>query len=596
MSSEPRSAEFTLSHSGAQVALAPVDIEAFDEYTLVGKLGHGGMAEVYLALSTGPNGFRKLLVIKRLHTHMKDDPTLVSMFLDEARLAARLSHPNVVQTNKVGSVAGHHFLAMEYLDGQPLNRILKRSSDGGAPLPLALSARIVSDALDGLHYAHELTDYDGTPLAIVHRDVSPHNLFLTYDGQVKVLDFGIAKAATQESNTRTGTIKGKFAYIAPEQARGERVDARADLWSMGVTMWEALSGRRLFRRSTEVAVLQATLSEPIPYLTEVAPAVPRELADICDRALQRDPERRWPSALAMKSEIDEWIAASSKTASRTTLGAHLKTMFADDIAEQRARIRACLARAEETGRHSILTPSAEFVLSSVTGTPSGVVPVNLDPATRVDRRPTVQGVPAPAPEASGSRRQVALIGGGLVALASVAAMAFWLGTRDASGTSEVPASGLPTAVTTAVELPAPHEPPAIPPSTPRVEAPPTEPTAATETGATETTAAVNPRTTRRPIRRATPTGTAPVEAPVETPTPPPTPSPEIAERGHLHLDSAPYAIVSLEGRRLGITPIDVDLPEGTHTLTLRNPEAGIQTTYRVTVRAGETTSRTIALE
>jgi len=222
----------------------PVAITPFDDYLLIGALGRGGMAEVLLALQDGPGGFRKLVVIKRLLPHLADEPGVVEMFLDEARLAARLEHPHVVRTEKVGEADGRHFIAMEYLDGEPVSRILRETTRRGEPLPLPLAARVGADALDGLAYAHGASDYDGTALGVVHRDVSPQNLFVTYQGVTKLLDFGIAKAATQEGQTRTGFVKGRFGYLAPEQARGGDVDARADLFGMGVVLFRRGARRR----------------------------------------------------------------------------------------------------------------------------------------------------------------------------------------------------------------------------------------------------------------------------------------------------------------------------------------------------------------
>src|SRR6185437_1077783 len=189
------------------------------KYRLIAELGHGGMAEVYLAVVRGPAGFNKLVVIKQIRPQLAEDPEFLGMFLDEARLAARLSHPNVVQTNEVGQEGNRYFIAMEYLEGQPLNRILHRLQKSGG-LPLGLHIKILSDVLAGLHHAHELADYDGTALEVVHRDVTPHNVFVTYEGQVKVVDFGIAKAAGRAGETRHGVIKGKAPYMAPEQAAG----------------------------------------------------------------------------------------------------------------------------------------------------------------------------------------------------------------------------------------------------------------------------------------------------------------------------------------------------------------------------------------
>src|SRR5689334_3257328 len=186
------------------------------KYRLIAELGHGGMAEVYLAVVRGPAGFNKLVVVKQIRPQLAEDPEFLAMFLDEARLAARLSHPNVVQTNEVGQEGERHFLAMEYLDGQPLSRINQRLGPKGG-LPLVMHLRVIADLLGGLHYAHELSDYDGTPLGVVHRDVTPHNIFITYDGVVKVVDFGIAKARDALTLTKVGIIKGKIAYMAPEQ-------------------------------------------------------------------------------------------------------------------------------------------------------------------------------------------------------------------------------------------------------------------------------------------------------------------------------------------------------------------------------------------
>src|ERR1700761_3781049 len=249
------------------------------KYRLIAELGHGGMAEVYLAVVRGPAGFNKLGVIKQIRPQLAAGPGVLGMFLDEAKLAARLSHPNVVQTNEVGQEGDTHFLMMEYLDGQPLNRITQRLGKRGG-LPLHMHLQIIVDLLGGLHYAHELTDYDGTPLGVVHRDITPHNVFVTYEGQVKVVDFGIAKAMNSSSETRTGVLKGKVAYMAPEQARGERVDRRADIFSVGVLLWEAVTGRRLWKGVPDITILQRLLNGDIPTPKSVKPDVDDKLEAI----------------------------------------------------------------------------------------------------------------------------------------------------------------------------------------------------------------------------------------------------------------------------------------------------------------------------
>ncbi|RYE83091.1 MAG: serine/threonine protein kinase [Myxococcales bacterium] len=208
-----------------------VSSRTFGKYRLVAELGHGGMANVFLAASTGPASVTKLLVLKQIRPEMAGDPAFVEMFLDEARLAARVNHPNVVQTLEVGEASGHYYLAMEFLDGQPLSRIQGR--EAAEQLTLSQRLRILVDALGGLHHAHELRHYDGSSLGVVHRDATPQNIFVTYDGQVKVVDFGVAKAATSSGQTSAGVIKGKLSYMAPEQARGEPIDRRADVFSVG---------------------------------------------------------------------------------------------------------------------------------------------------------------------------------------------------------------------------------------------------------------------------------------------------------------------------------------------------------------------------
>ena len=207
------------------------------------------MADVFLAVQSGPtgSGFQKLMVVKRLRQNLADEPEFVAMLVDEARIAARLNHPNVVQTNEVGELNGQYFIAMEYLDGQPLHRIqhrnAQRQKDGAtAPFSKDLQYVVLLDVLAGLHHAHELLDYDGTPLQIVHRDMTPHNIFVTYEGQVKVVDFGIARAVGRSAETRQGIIKGKVRYMAPEQAIGHNVDRRADVFAIGIILWEVASG------------------------------------------------------------------------------------------------------------------------------------------------------------------------------------------------------------------------------------------------------------------------------------------------------------------------------------------------------------------
>jgi len=326
----------------ADSAPAKQDENAFGKYRQIASLGHGGMADVFLAVAQGPAGFNKLQVLKRLRANLAEDPDFLSMFLDEARLAARLNHPNVVQTNEVGEISGEYFIAMEYLEGQPFNRILNRAKTH--PAPPGVMLRIVADALAGLHYAHELTDYDGTLLNVVHRDASPHNIFVTYDGQTKLVDFGIAKAATRSSETRAGTVKGKVSYMAPEQARCGQIDRRADIFVLGVVLWEILAGRKVWQGRSDIEILDQLMKGGIPSLTEVRPDVPAALQQICERALAHDPAAPYATAAEMRADLLEYLDQSGQRVGAEQVGSYVGAMFADKRAEIRRVIERQLSQ------------------------------------------------------------------------------------------------------------------------------------------------------------------------------------------------------------------------------------------------------------
>ncbi|RYE87097.1 MAG: serine/threonine protein kinase, partial [Myxococcales bacterium] len=312
--------------------------KSLGKYRLLANLGRGGMADVVLAAGLGPAGFSKLQVIKRLREEMLEEPEFVAMFLDEARLAARLNHPNVVQTFEVSESEGEPFMVMEYLDGVPLNRLLARCRQRSETVPLRQGLRIVCDALSGLHYAHELRDYDGTPLGIVHRDASPHNIFVTYDGQVKVLDFGIAKASTHENETRAGVVKGKTHYMAPEQVRGAAVDRRTDVFISGIVLWEVLTGNKMWGKLTEADVIRGLVQGKLPSLREAAPGLDPELVAICERSLALEPDARFASALELRSALAEYQGRSGGLADHEEIGQLTERLFGDKREEIRRTI------------------------------------------------------------------------------------------------------------------------------------------------------------------------------------------------------------------------------------------------------------------
>jgi serine/threonine-protein kinase len=313
------------------------------KYSPFARLDSGGMADVFLAVARGPAGFNKLAVIKRLRN--AGDPAHVRMFLDEARISARLSHPNVVNTYEVGESHGAHFMAMEYLDGQPLEALLAKLETSGAGLSEPLVAFIGVQALKALQYAHELRDYDGAPLGIVHRDVSPQNLFVTYGGEVKLLDFGIAKASVNHTRTETGVLKGKIRYMAPEQVGERDLDRRVDLFALGVVLWEMLARRPLFQGDS-FSMLTAISNADAPRVRSMRPEVSPELDAIVARALERDCEERYATALEMQGELEAFLRGKQGDGLDVELARLMNGELAEKRDKVRGRIQAFLAGLE----------------------------------------------------------------------------------------------------------------------------------------------------------------------------------------------------------------------------------------------------------
>jgi serine/threonine protein kinase len=293
-------------------------------YHLLCELGQGGMASVHLALLSGEAGFRKLVALKRAKPGLAQDAEFLEMFMNEARLAARLNHPNVVQTYQVGRHDAEPFIAMELLDGQPLHR-LQRVVPGG--IPLAVHLRIIAEALAGLHHAHELRDFSGAPLSVVHRDVSPQNVLVGYDGQAKVVDFGIAKAATHASYTELGLVKGKLSYMSPEQTLGEPLDRRADLFAIGVMLWEAGAGRRLWAGESARSRLRMLSLGEIPAFGPLELDVAAELTRICRRALAYSAARRYQTAAELEADLEALRSEPALHATRRDVAAFMLAHF-----------------------------------------------------------------------------------------------------------------------------------------------------------------------------------------------------------------------------------------------------------------------------
>jgi serine/threonine-protein kinase len=341
-------------------------------YRLIAELARGGMGVVYLALVRGPGGFNKLFVVKELKAHLAEEPSLVTSFLEEARISAKLNHPNVVQTIEVGSDGDRHYIAMEFLDGQALNRMLSRAERVGVPVPIHFHLRILSDMLQGLDYVHELADFDGRPLGLVHRDVSPHNLFVTYDGQVKVLDFGIAKVLDSSHQTNTGVLKGKIAYMSPEQAGGMPVDRRTDVFAAGVMLWEAVAGARMWGSvPNDLQILRAVTTGAIPNVRRAKPDVDEALARIIDRATAFDAHQRYATAADFQADLDACIPTlGGERVDARALGKFVGDVFADERMHLKRLVEAQLRLVEAAADPQAIALPTLAPHGGTNGTPS----------------------------------------------------------------------------------------------------------------------------------------------------------------------------------------------------------------------------------
>jgi eukaryotic-like serine/threonine-protein kinase len=580
--------------------------ELFGRWRIKRTLAFGGMAQILLAREERGN---QLVVLKRILPHFAQNKEFVQFFIHEGRLGQRLLHPNVVKTLEAGQVGDQPYIALEYLRGQPCIEVLRTAAKAKLEVPLGVAVRIVADAARGLHHAHAATDGEGRPLGVVHRDVTPHNLFVCADGVTKVLDFGIAKAASQLHHTRTGTIKGKFAYLAPEQIKGEGIDHRVDVFALGIVLHELLTLRPLFRGGNDAETLQKVLALEIPAPERMRSGLPPGIGAVALRALQRDRERRLPTAEALADSLEAVANAHGISASHEDVRALLLKLFPDpeDLGHVAADGAPSLMREtppagvsavdddRETEPIDVLGPeqeSARRVVSALAGTGS---------RTRHQKRTGRVALLVSA--------AALLLGGSLLATtwhdSKPAAPPVAQAAHDPALVEPLPLANKPAAASAAREQPKPGALPAaamVPAAKPQGLPSAEEATLRVQTDGTasflvdgrqaraasdgalhltpgrhavtvSSTALASPRSFTIELR--------PGEAAMRT---------VHGGRGTLRLAVSPWAEVQIDGRAVGVTPLQPqDLSEGQHWIQLKNGDLGVNTKRRVLVSPGRET-------
>jgi len=540
------------------------------KYKLVRLIASGGMAEVYLARQAGAAGFEKLVCLKRILPHLARDKQFVEMFLNEARIAARLDHPNIVSIFDLGEANGNYFIAMEFIDGPSLRAAAKRALERGERLPIPEIVKIVSMAASGLHYAHDLTDAAGKPLGLVHRDISPDNVLVHRNGTAKVVDFGIAKAASSSAMTRTGTLKGKVAYMPPEQLRGDPLDRRADVFALGVVLYELLGGKRPWASDSDVSLIGRIMTEEPAPLATLRPDVPAGLAAVVDRALAKDRDARYPSCHDLQADLESLLLSLGQTITASRLSDFARS-YADPV----------VAPDESTGA------AMKALEAEMNGTGSVPPLPRRGPVPR--REPRTVVIPSPPTR---DRRGVAV---GLVAFLSVAALGGAAGYGWMLHRGELRPDPVPVERAAVVEQPAPK--PAPEPEKPK--APEPERTAAPTAPApiVFSDEIIPPPTTDAPpviakapappsVRRK---ASAEAEDEEESDEEEPEPAPPMAAKGELVLLIRPWARVEVDGQDVGVTPLNAPLflAAGEHRVRLVNPELGKDVTRTVRISASE---------
>lgn len=461
-------------------------------YTLFEEIASGGMATVHLARLVGPVGFSRTVAVKRMHAHLAKDPEFVAMFLDEARLVARIHHPNVVPTLDVVEEGDELLLVMEYVQGESLSKLLRQSRARSEHPTTDVVASIFAGVLHGLHAAHEATGERGEPLDIVHRDVTPQNILVGTDGVARLLDFGVAKAAQQSHSTRDGRLKGKLAYMAPEHISGEPIDRRCDIFSTGTALWEALAGRRLFEGETDARIIQKILTTEIRSPSEVAGRPSDALDSICARALAREPSGRFATARDMALALEH----AAKLAPASEVGLWVERFAHGAIADRAARVK------DLEGGADVVTKSA-----------AELIPIHHAERTEVSAVPAHES--PVAPPARGLSPGLTLLGG-LILLAVAGGGGYAIANRRGSVVpASLAAQGGPSSPAAVVSAP-PSQPPTTTPDT-TLEPRTGQPTSTTADAAVgSASSAKHSATTKVDLAKSLPRSAPPTQAKPDT--------------------------------------------------------------------------------
>ncbi|MBN2496678.1 MAG: serine/threonine protein kinase [Deltaproteobacteria bacterium] len=550
----------------------------FGKYRLIARLATGGMAEIYLASQTSLAGFEKLIVIKRILPNLAREERFVRMFLDEARIAAMLNHPNVVQIFDLGRIGGQLFIAMEYLSGESLAMIIRACRGRNMRVPPHLVAGIMLQAAEGLHHAHSALGPDGQPLQIIHRDISPQNVFALYDGGVKVVDFGIAKATLRSTKTRTGMLKGKYAYMSPEQILAVKdLDARSDVFALGVVMWELLCCRKLYSMESDLKLLKAITEHDAPSPASFDPELPEYLCTIVRQALARDRDERYASAADMRADLADFLKQCPESGDTIAIKAFMQDLFAKRIQTKRRLIEGAQAGSQDLD-DCLFADISQYLSDTEHSVPHTTPPpvgrTLISPARSRGLWLWLLGIPVLG---------LGVLGGLLWGWSSPepapmvdAGIASVDGARQAAAGPV--ANGAPDAGAAASDA--------------GLAAAPADPAPARVASLGDPAAVRTPPgkfKRRRRLRRR-----RKIDAPDKPVAPDPIkPEPKAdGPPGKLRLMTSPWTEIFYQGRKLGQTPlIDVELPPGKIQLRAVNKEAGIDRVLTVTIKPGERITR-----